>query len=168
MDVGGVGDAAHEWDEVAVGEVGVDRSGGAGAGEQFGADGGDLAFQFGGAGQGVVGGGTDFGERGVADLGFDESGEVVGEGVPGVVVFEGFGAVGGEGFEAGCGDGFEECFGGREVSVDGADSESCAACDVVELQWGAFVHQFSGDGDDPVPVAGGVFAQRSHVSSLIG
>ena len=162
MDVAGVGDAAHEWDEVAVGEVGADDAGGAGADEQFGAGGDELLFEFGGARQGVVGGGGDFDECGVADLGFDEPGEEVGEGVPGVVVAECVVAVAGECFEAGGGDGFEECFGGREVPVDGADAESCAAGDVVELQRGAFVDEFSGDGDDAVPVAGGVLPQRRH------
>ena len=106
VDVGGVGDAAHEWDEVAVGEVGSYCSVGAGAGEQFGAGGDDLLLELGGARQGVVGGGDDLGECGVADLCFDDAFEVLGEGVPGVVVLECFVAVVDECFEAGCGDGF--------------------------------------------------------------
>lgn len=163
MDVGGVGDAAHEWDEVCVVEVGADGSGVACAGEQFGAVAEDLCFEFGGAWEHVLGAGGDFDECGVGDLAFDDLGEEVGERGPGVVVCQTLFAAAGECFEAGGGDGFEECFGGREVPVDRADAESCAAGDVVELQRGAFVDEFSGDGEDVLPVAGGVLSLRRHV-----
>lgn len=101
MDGDGMGDAAHQRDEIGSGQIGTDHCGLAGPVEEFGAGRCQRLPELRGAWEGVGRCGGDQGQGGVGDLRVEGPRQEAFECAPGIRIGQCLFAVGGQGFQAG-------------------------------------------------------------------